>query len=96
MGDKKRLYLFYDIAISICSTCYRKVEAKIVFQDGGDGAGQSMWTANLDGTSLTKVATTCPIEPCTDQDPAFDPTGTKVVFVRTQQARASTFNGPTS
>src|SRR5258707_11369747 len=34
MGDKKRPYLFYDIAISICSTCYRKVEAKTVFQDG--------------------------------------------------------------
>src|SRR5258706_5522084 len=34
MGDKKRPYLFYDIAISICSTCFRKVEAKTVFQDG--------------------------------------------------------------
>jgi 7,8-dihydro-6-hydroxymethylpterin dimethyltransferase len=31
---KSRPYLFYDIAISICSTCYRKVEAKTVFQDG--------------------------------------------------------------
>jgi uncharacterized radical SAM superfamily Fe-S cluster-containing enzyme len=30
---KTRPYLFYDIALSICSTCYRKVEAKIVFQD---------------------------------------------------------------
>jgi len=34
MVDKKRPYLFYDIAISICSTCFRKVEAKTVFQDG--------------------------------------------------------------
>jgi len=34
MGEKKRPYLFYDIAISICSTCYRKVEAKTIFQDG--------------------------------------------------------------
>ena len=34
MGDKKRPYLFYDIAISICSSCFRKVEAKTVFQDG--------------------------------------------------------------
>ena len=25
---KTRPYLFYDVAISICSTCYRKVEAK--------------------------------------------------------------------
>jgi len=31
---KTRPYLFYDIAISICSRCYRKVEAKTVFQDG--------------------------------------------------------------
>jgi uncharacterized radical SAM superfamily Fe-S cluster-containing enzyme len=34
MVDKKRPYLFYDIAISICSICFRKVEAKTVFQDG--------------------------------------------------------------
>jgi len=34
MGEKKRPYLFYDVAISICSTCYRKVEAKTIFQDG--------------------------------------------------------------
>jgi 7,8-dihydro-6-hydroxymethylpterin dimethyltransferase len=34
MGDRVRPYVFYDIALSICSTCFRKVEAKIVFQDG--------------------------------------------------------------
>jgi 7,8-dihydro-6-hydroxymethylpterin dimethyltransferase len=34
MPQKTRPYLFYDVAISICSTCYRKVEAKTVFQDG--------------------------------------------------------------
>ncbi len=34
MGEKKRPYLFYDVAISICSTCFQKVEAKTVFQDG--------------------------------------------------------------
>jgi len=28
-----RPYVFYDVAISICSTCYRRVDAKIVFQD---------------------------------------------------------------
>ena len=33
MAARVRPYLFYDVAISICSTCYRKVEAKIVFQD---------------------------------------------------------------
>ncbi len=34
MVERVRPYLFYDIAISICSTCYQKVEGKIVFQDG--------------------------------------------------------------
>ncbi|HEU4416967.1 MAG TPA: radical SAM protein, partial [Candidatus Angelobacter sp.] len=34
MSDKQRPYLFYDVAISICSTCYRKVEAKTIFQEG--------------------------------------------------------------
>ena len=34
MADRLRPYLFYDVAVSICSTCYRKVEGKIVFQDG--------------------------------------------------------------
>ena len=33
MADRVRPYLFYDVALSICSTCYRKVEGKIVFQD---------------------------------------------------------------
>ena len=28
MGEQVRPYLFYDVAISICSTCYRKVEAR--------------------------------------------------------------------
>jgi uncharacterized radical SAM superfamily Fe-S cluster-containing enzyme len=34
MSDKVRPYLFYDTAISICSTCYRRAEGKIVFEDG--------------------------------------------------------------
>lgn len=34
MTARVRPYLFYDVAISICSTCYRKVEGKIVFEDG--------------------------------------------------------------
>ena len=33
MADRVRPYLFYDVAVSICSTCYQKVEGKIVFQD---------------------------------------------------------------
>ena len=34
MRARTRPYLFYDIAVSICSRCYAKVEGKIVFQDG--------------------------------------------------------------
>jgi uncharacterized radical SAM superfamily Fe-S cluster-containing enzyme len=30
---RERPYVYYDAAISVCSTCYRKVEGKIVFQD---------------------------------------------------------------
>jgi uncharacterized radical SAM superfamily Fe-S cluster-containing enzyme len=33
VNDRVRPYLFYDVAVSICSTCYVKVEGKIVFQD---------------------------------------------------------------
>src|SRR5450432_1928973 len=31
---KTRDYLFYDTAVSICTTCYQRVDAKIVFEDG--------------------------------------------------------------
>jgi uncharacterized radical SAM superfamily Fe-S cluster-containing enzyme len=31
---KVRDYLFYDTAVSICTTCYRRVDGKIVFEDG--------------------------------------------------------------
>lgn len=34
MTDRVRPYLFYDVAVSICSECYRKVEGKIVFEGG--------------------------------------------------------------
>ena len=34
MADRVRPYLFYDVAVSICSTCLRRVEGKIVFEDG--------------------------------------------------------------
>jgi 7,8-dihydro-6-hydroxymethylpterin dimethyltransferase len=33
MTEKLRPYLFYDAATSICTTCYRRVDAKIVFED---------------------------------------------------------------
>ena len=31
---KTRDYLFYDTAVSICTTCFRRIDAKIVFEDG--------------------------------------------------------------
>ena len=31
---KTRDYLFYDAAVSICTTCFRRVDAKIVFEEG--------------------------------------------------------------
>ena len=34
MTDKQRPYLFYDVALTICSSCYRKIEGKIVFENG--------------------------------------------------------------
>jgi tetraether lipid synthase len=34
VADRVRPYLFYDVAVSICSTCFRKVEGKIVFENG--------------------------------------------------------------
>ena len=33
MGERVRPYLFYDVAASICSRCFMKCEAKIIFQD---------------------------------------------------------------
>lgn len=34
MAERVRPYQYYDVAVSICSTCLRKVEGKIVFRDG--------------------------------------------------------------
>lgn len=33
MPSRVRPYLFYDVALSLCSTCFRKIEGKIVFQN---------------------------------------------------------------
>jgi 7,8-dihydro-6-hydroxymethylpterin dimethyltransferase len=33
MPAKVRPYLFYDTAVSICTTCYRRIDAKLVFED---------------------------------------------------------------
>ena len=33
MTAKTRPYLYYDMAVALCSTCLRKIEGKILFQD---------------------------------------------------------------
>ncbi len=33
MTAPTRPYLFYDTAVSLCTTCYRRIDAKIVFED---------------------------------------------------------------
>jgi hypothetical protein len=33
-ATRVRPYLFYDVAVTICSVCYRKLEGKIVFEEG--------------------------------------------------------------
>ncbi len=34
MADRERPYLFYDTATSVCSQCLRRVDGKIVFEEG--------------------------------------------------------------
>lgn len=34
MTERVRPYTFYDVAVTICASCFRKLEGKIVFQDG--------------------------------------------------------------
>jgi len=34
MSDRVRPYLYYDTAMSICPTCLRRAEGKIVFEQG--------------------------------------------------------------
>ncbi|MDX2179676.1 MAG: radical SAM protein [Bryobacteraceae bacterium] len=34
MADRTRPYLFYDTCVSLCTQCFRKVEGKILFEDG--------------------------------------------------------------
>jgi 7,8-dihydro-6-hydroxymethylpterin dimethyltransferase len=33
MAERVRPYMFYDVVLTICSVCFRKLEGKIVFQD---------------------------------------------------------------
>ena len=55
---------------------------KVVFMDTADDA--QIWFANLDGTGLRVLSEPCS---CSELDPAFDPTGTKVVFVHLEGGR---------
>jgi uncharacterized radical SAM superfamily Fe-S cluster-containing enzyme len=34
LAERVRPYLFYDVAVSLCSKCYRKVEGKVIFEEG--------------------------------------------------------------
>src|SRR5258706_299225 len=34
MTTATRPYLFYDAVVSICTTCYRKIDGKVVFEEG--------------------------------------------------------------
>lgn len=34
MPERQRPYLYYDLTVSLCTTCLRRVEAKVVIQDG--------------------------------------------------------------
>ena len=34
MTSATRPYLYYDAVVSICTTCFRKIDGKIVFEDG--------------------------------------------------------------
>jgi dipeptidyl aminopeptidase/acylaminoacyl peptidase len=61
--------------------------ARVVFMDTGDPA--LIWIVGIDGSGLRQVSTDCG---CSELDPAFDPTGTKIAFVHVKGAsRASRF-----
>lgn len=61
---------------------------KVVFMDTADPA--AIWLANVDGTGLRKLSTACS---CSELDPAFDPTGTKIAFVHLEGAWRWSRNG---
>jgi len=95
-ADRRRLY-FMDPATMTSATAREflrgqptsgKLNAdvsqdgkQVVFMDTADPA--VIWLANLDGTGLHKLSTACN---CSELDPAFDPTGTKIVFVHLEGA----------
>ena len=62
--------------------------SKIVFMDTAVPA--QIWIANADGTGLRKLSQSCA---CSELDPAFDPTGAKVVLVHVEGAVRNSVNG---
>jgi WD40 repeat protein len=54
---------------------------QVVFMDTADPA--DVWIANTDGSGLRDLSGECT---CSELDPAFDPSGTKIVFVHLQGA----------
>jgi Tol biopolymer transport system component len=60
----------------------------VVFMDTAGSA--AVWLANIDGTGLQKLSDPCG---CSELDPAFDPTGTKIVFVHVEGAYRNGVNG---
>lgn len=61
---------------------------QVVFMDTASAA--DVWIANIDGTGLRNLSGDCA---CSELDPAFDPTGTKVVFVHVEGAFRNSLNG---
>jgi len=97
-GDKHRFY-FMDAANMQRSTIREllpgqpptgKISAdvspdgtRVVFQDFADKG--RIWEGNLDGTGLHELATSCD---CIEGDPAYDPTGRRIVFVHIDSSQS--------
>ena len=62
--------------------------SQVVFMDTAGSA--AVWLAKIDGTGLQKLSDPCG---CAELDPAFDPTGTKIVFVHLQGAERDGIHG---
>jgi hypothetical protein len=53
MPTKVRPYLFYDTAVSLCTTCYRRIDAKLVFEnENGPSSQSSPFSERSDQTKL--------------------------------------------
>lgn len=61
---------------------------QVVFMDTAQPA--DVWLANTDGTGLRDLSGSCT---CSELDPAFDPTGTRIVFVHLEGASRSSLYG---